>query len=113
MPSMDLLGSSPRLLHLQEAARVSVNKMEMPRVTKWQNFKEPLRLMLQIFQDVSEKIEDFWFHAVPYFERKEFPAGAKLFSADEQAKGFYLVEKGIIRADYALPYGQFYHESIV
>jgi len=112
-PPSDLLGSSPRRSHLQEAARQSWSTLDMSRLSKWQNFKEPLRLMLQIFQDVSDKNEDFWFHAVPYFERKEFPAGTKLFSADEQAKGFYLVEKGIIRADYALPYGQFYHESIV
>ena len=112
-PSADILGSSPRLLHLQEAARVSLNRMEAPRLTKWQNFKEPLRLMLQIFQDVSEKNEDFWFPAVSYFVRREHAAGAVLFREGEAPQGFYLVEKGILRAEYGLPHGQSYHESIV
>ena len=113
VPLLDVLGSSPRLLHLQEAARVSLNKMETSRLSKWQNFKEPLRLMLQIFQDVSEKNEDFWFPAVSYFARRELDAGAVLFRVGDAPQGFYLVEKGILRGEYGLPHGQSYHESIV
>lgn len=113
LPSGDLVASSPRLNQLQEAAKVSLNKAEVLRLSRWQNFKEPLRLILQIFQDLSDKNEDFWFRAVGYFVRKECASGSILFRRGEPADGFYLVEKGILRADYDLPHGQYFHESIV
>ncbi len=109
----DLLGSSPRRSQLQEAAQRSLSRVEVSRSSKWQNFREPLRLMLQIFQYVSDKNEDFWFPAVKYFVGLEYPPGAVLFRAGETAEGFYLLEKGIVRAEYDLPHGQSFHESIV
>ncbi len=112
-PSLDLFGSSPRMSHLQEAAKLSLNRMEVSRPSKWQNFREPLRLMLQVFQDVSDKNEDFWFPTVQYFVRAEYPTGSVLFRTGESAEGFYLIEKGIVRAEYDLPHGQSFHESIV
>ncbi|KAH8885218.1 hypothetical protein GQ53DRAFT_785789 [Thozetella sp. PMI_491] len=111
-PSVELLASSPRRLHLHEAAQRSIVRMEDKLLQRWQSFKEPLRLMLQIFQDLSDKNEDFWFRAVPFFERQEFPSGAVLFRRDETAEGFYLVEQGILRAEYDLPQG-WLCESIV
>jgi SulP family sulfate permease len=68
--------------------------------------------MLQVFQSVSDKNEDFWFPAVSYFKRREYPAGTVLFRRGETADGFYLVERGIIRAEYDLPQG-WLCESIV
>jgi SulP family sulfate permease len=112
LPSTDLLGSSPRRDHLREAARRSLGQVDAKRSTRWQSFKEPLRLMLQIFRDVSDKNEDFWFRAVPYFARAEYPAGTVLFRRGERAEGFYLVEAGILRAEYDLPQGWLF-ESIV
>lgn len=108
----DMLGSSPRRDHLREAARKSLGQVEAKRSTRWQSFKAPLRLMLQIFRDVSDKNEDFWFRAVPYFARAEHAAGAVLFRRGERAEGFYLVEAGILRAEYDLPQGWLF-ESIV
>ncbi|CAK7206384.1 hypothetical protein SEUCBS139899_009176 [Sporothrix eucalyptigena] len=112
-PTLDMLASSPRRAHLQVAARESLNRTEDRRQPKWQNFSEPLRLMLQVFEDISDKNEDFWFRATRYFERQEFAAGQMLFAAGASAEGFYLLEKGIVRAEYDLPHGQCYHESIV
>ncbi|CAK7274627.1 hypothetical protein SEPCBS57363_006262 [Sporothrix epigloea] len=112
-PSLDVLASSPRRAHLQVAARESINRMEDQGQPKWQNFSDPLRLMLQVFEDISDKNEDFWFRAVRYFQQKKFAAGQMLFAAGAAAEGFYLLEKGIVRAEYDLPHGQFYHESIV
>lgn len=68
--------------------------------------------MLQTFQGLTDKNEDFWFRAVPFFERKEYLAGTILFRTGDSADGFYLVEQGILRADYELPQGR-YFESIV
>ncbi|CAK7263145.1 hypothetical protein SEPCBS119000_000333 [Sporothrix epigloea] len=112
-PSLDVLASSPRRAHLQVAARESINRMEDQGQPKWQNFSDPLRLMLQVFDDISDKNEDFWFRAVCYFQQRKFAAGQMLFAAGAAAEGFYLLEKGIVRAEYDLPHGQFYHESIV
>ncbi|KAK1754983.1 sulfate transporter family-domain-containing protein, partial [Echria macrotheca] len=110
--SLDLLSSSPRRSHLHEAARNSLGKMETKQTTRWKSFKEPLRLILQIFQDVSDKNEDFWFRALPYFSRREHTMGTVLFRRGEPADGFYLLESGILRAEYDLAQGWFF-ESIV
>ena len=104
--------NSPRRNHLAEAAHDAITSVEVQRPKKWQSFREPLRLMLQVFQGLSDKNEDFWFSATNYFKRKECSAGTVLFRRGEQADGFYLVEKGIIRAEYDLPQG-WLCESIV
>jgi len=108
-----LLGTSPRQSHLREAAKNSIQQVQQSRVSKWQNFKEPLRLMLQVFHDISDKNEDFWFPAATYFVRAEYSAGTLLFQPGQAAEGFYLIEKGIVRAEYDMPHGQSFHESIV
>jgi SulP family sulfate permease len=107
-----LLGSSPRRDHLRAAARKSLGQAEAGRSARWQSFKAPLRLMLQIFRDVSDRNEDFWFRAVPYFRRADYAPGSVLFRRGEAAEAFYLVEAGILRAEYDLPQGWLF-ESIV
>ncbi|KAH7163209.1 sulfate transporter family-domain-containing protein [Dactylonectria estremocensis] len=110
--SFDAPFNSPRRNHLAEAARDALNNVDIQRPSKWMSFKEPLRLMLQIFQGLSEKNEDFWFPAAHYFTRQEYAAGSVIFRRGEEAKGFYLLERGIIRAEYDLPQG-WLCESIV
>lgn len=80
--------------------------------SKWKNFKQPLPLILQTFQDLTVKNEDFWYRACPFFERKEYAAGAMLYKRGDRPNGFYLLEDGIFRAEYDLPQGKYY-ESIV
>ncbi|KAE8453806.1 hypothetical protein EG329_009318 [Mollisiaceae sp. DMI_Dod_QoI] len=108
--TIDTQFSSPRRNQLQRVASTALD--EGPQETRYNNFKEPLRLMLQTFQGLTDKNEDFWFRAVPFFERKEYLAGTILFRTGDSADGFYLVEQGILRADYELPQGR-YFESIV
>jgi SulP family sulfate permease len=110
--SFNLISSSPRRNHLHEAAQHSLNQMEVAHTPRWQSFKEPLRLMLQIFQGLSDKNEDFWFRAVRYFKRQESTTGTVLFRRGEPAEAFYLVESGLLRAEYDLPQG-WLCESIV
>lgn len=112
LASFDPPFNSPRRSHLDVAARDALNSAEVQRPTKWLSFKEPLRLMLQIFQGLSDKNEDFWFPATAYFKRQEYPTGTTLFTRGERASGFYLVERGIVRAEYDLPQG-WLCESIV
>jgi sulfate permease, SulP family len=109
---LDMPANSPRRNHQQEAAQNALTVLEAPRPSKWQSFKEPLRLMLQIFQGLSDKNEDFWFRAVRYFAKKEYVAGTVLYKTGEPAQGFYLIEQGMLRAEYNLPQGSF-SESVV
>ncbi|KAI1779913.1 sulfate transporter family protein [Hypoxylon cercidicola] len=104
--SLEFLSQSPRRNHLDQAARNVLNHQELRRSTRWQNISEPLRLMLQVFYDVSDKNEDFWFRAKPYFVRKEYATGTILYHCGEAANGFYLLERGELRADYETPQGR-------
>jgi SulP family sulfate permease len=108
--SIDTQFSSPRRNQLHQSASTALD--ENPPESRYMNFKEPLRLILQTFQGLTDKNEDFWFQAVPFFVKKEYMAGTILYYRGESAKGFYLLEDGILRADYELPQGR-YFESIV
>lgn len=112
LSSFDPPFNSPRRNHQAEAAHDALSNLVVQPSSRWQSFKEPLRLMLQIFQGLSDKNEDFWFRATSYFQRREFPPGTVLFRRGERADGFYLVERGILRAEYDLPQG-WLCESIV
>ncbi|KAF7912990.1 uncharacterized protein EAF01_002011 [Botrytis porri] len=109
--SFDTQFSSPRRSQLFRMATNALEETTVPDI-KYSNFKEPLRLILQTFQGLTNKNEDFWFRVIPFFTRKEFLAGTTLYHRGEPAKGFYLLEEGILRADYELPQGR-YFESIV
>jgi sulfate permease, SulP family len=108
--NLDTQFSSPRRNQLLQVAASTLN--ESPTEARYQNFKQPLRLILQTFQGLTDKNEDFWFPILPYFTRKEYSAGTILYHCGESATGFYLLESGILRADYELPQGR-YFESIV
>jgi SulP family sulfate permease len=76
--------------------------------SRWKNFSQPLRIILQTFEDLSPKNEDFWHVVAPYFERKEYPAGTVLYSRGDDPDGFYILEKGRFRAEYELDQGSFF-----
>lgn len=76
--------------------------------SRWRNFAQPLRIILQTFEDISPKNEDFWHVVAPYFERKEYPAGAVLYSRGDDPDGFYILEKGRFRTEYVLDQGSFF-----
>lgn len=110
--TIDTQFSSPRRNQLHRVATTTLNETEHSAPPRWQNFKEPLRLLLQTFQGLTDQNEDFWFRAAPFFKRQEFTAGHTLFESGDAAAGFYLLEEGILRAEYELPQGR-YFESIV
>ena len=81
------------------------NAVSLP--SKWKNFSQPTRIILQTFEDVSSKNEDFWHVAAPFYERREYPRGTVLYSRGDEPDGFYVVEKGRLRADYEFEQGNF------
>ncbi|KAI0505557.1 sulfate transporter family-domain-containing protein [Xylaria bambusicola] len=103
--AFEFLSQSPRRHHLHEAARNVLTQQEIRRTTRWQSISEPLRLMLQVFHNVSKRNEDFWFRAKPYFSRKEYAAGTVLYQRGEKADGFYLLERGELHSEYETPQG--------
>lgn len=108
--ALEMPMGSPRQSRLHEVA-LNVGRLETSRATRWKHLAEPLRLMMLIFHDLSGKNEDFWWGAASYFVRQEHKAGDVLFRRGDEAKGFYLLESGILRAEYDLPQG-FLAESI-
>ncbi|KAK3111000.1 hypothetical protein LTR53_014159 [Teratosphaeriaceae sp. CCFEE 6253] len=103
---------SPRRNFLHEAASTAITETDEPEQPKWQGFKQPLPLLLQAFQDLTDQSEDFWFRAVRFFARRDFARGQMLYKRGDQPDGFYLLQTGILRAEYFLRQGN-YHESIV
>ena len=106
----EFLVSSPRQSQLHHAATATLE--DQPQPQKWSLFKQPLPLLLQILEDVSDQKEDFWHKVVPFFERCEYPRGTVLFNTGDSPTGFYLLEEGLLRAEYDLPQGR-YSELIV
>lgn len=103
--ALDYLSQSPRRNQLHQVAH-NVLVQHESGASRWRGISEPLKLMLQIFHDISDKNEDFWFRAKPYFKRMEYPAGAVLYHRGDPANGFYLLEHGELRADYETPQGK-------
>ncbi|KAK5947127.1 hypothetical protein PMZ80_001274 [Knufia obscura] len=107
----EFLVSSPRQHQLHEAATTTLEE-DHTSPQKWTAFKQPLPLLMQIFEDVSDQNEDFWHKAISYFEKVTYPKGSVLFNSGDRPSGFYLLEEGLLRADYDLPQGR-YSELIV
>jgi len=99
--------SSPRQHQLREVANAKLNAEDARAPTRWQNYGQPLHLILQTFSSVSKKDEGFWFRATPYFERIEYSSGSVLYERGDPPDGFYLLEVGILKAEYDLPQGKF------
>jgi len=109
---LDAMFSSPRRNLVQEAASTALKDSDLTMPDRWQNFAQPLPLILQTFKDLTTKDLDFWHRAVPYFQRREYTAGSVLYTRGDESDGFYMLEDGILRVEYELEQGRFY-ESIV
>ncbi|KAK6529204.1 hypothetical protein TWF281_008387 [Arthrobotrys megalospora] len=102
------LQNSPRINQLRAAAKIREHEES---ASKWSNFKQPLPLILQTFQERTAENEDFWFRVVEFFEKKSFLKGAVLFRQGEVSTEFYLIQEGLLKASYDHQTGRYY-ESI-
>ena len=93
---------------LNEQGDATVNENDTIIPSKWKHFAQPIKIMLQTFEDVSDRNEDFWHRAAPYFQRREYSAGTVLYSRGDEPDGFYILEKGRFRAEYDLEQGNYY-----
>lgn len=85
----------------------TLDEQDSAPLIKWQGYEQPLQLILQTFSSVSEKSEDFWHSSVSFFLRKEYAVGTILYSRNDPPNGFYLLETGMLRAEYVLQQGKF------
>ncbi|KLJ08664.1 hypothetical protein EMPG_15903 [Blastomyces silverae] len=114
----DTLVNSPRGHYLHEVATTTLREEEANPLSnsttsqKWSSFQQPLPLLLQTFHSLTQQNEDFWFPACTYFTREVFPADSVLYREGEEATNFYLLESGMLRAEYETPQGS-YFELIV
>ncbi|KAI4667630.1 uncharacterized protein J4E88_010295 [Alternaria novae-zelandiae] len=95
-------------LSIPDTTSLSTTQTTQVAPSRWRNFAQPLKIILQTFEDVSTKNEDFWQAVAPYFERKEYPAGTVLYSRGDDPDGFYILEKGRLRTEYELDQGSFF-----
>ena len=105
---------SPRRGQLHAAAKSTLE--EHKNITphhKWQAYSHPLQLILQTFAGISTKDEVFWRRSVPYFQRREYQAGAVLYRSGDRATEFYILQSGILKAKYQIPQGPTFSEVIV
>ena len=100
--------SSPRRDQLLEVATTTLRAHEGIAVNqKREQLEQPMQLILLTFASVSDKSEDFWKHVVPFFKKKEYTGGSFLYKQGDRPNGFYLLESGMLRAEYKLPQGTF------
>jgi SulP family sulfate permease len=78
------LGSPRRqILHQAATSAIKEERQTGPTVVStpsFQHFKQPLPLLMQIFHDLSDKNEDFWFKIAPYFVKENIPVGTILWN---------------------------------
>ncbi|KAF3389358.1 hypothetical protein F1880_004104 [Penicillium rolfsii] len=109
----DNMVSSPRGQYLQRVATTTLREHEQVTAAliaapAWSSMRQPLPLLLQTFQGLSDQNEDFWFPACAYFSRESYPAGTILYHEGDVPRAFYLLESGMLRAEYDLPQGRYF-----
>lgn len=108
----DTMNNSPRRNHLHQVVTTTLSEQSHAPPAKWQDYQQPLALILQTFSTVSGKPEDFWYPIVTFFTRERFTAGGILFKFGDPATAFYMLESGILKAKYHHLQGK-YEEAIV
>ncbi|KDE09826.1 hypothetical protein MVLG_00224 [Microbotryum lychnidis-dioicae p1A1 Lamole] len=97
--AIEEFGKSPRASHLRYAAKEAMAKSDAPAPRS--NLKQPLPLLMQSLKPFAADLnEDYCFRLVPYFKRIHVERGTVLWEQDSESDSFYLIESGILRANY-------------
>jgi sulfate permease, SulP family len=104
------LSASPRRNQVAQAATSTLDShagdLNASESAKWSSFAQPLPLILQTFKEVTSRDYDFWHRSVQYFVRREIPAGSVVYQRGDVPDGLYLLETGVLRAEYELDSGR-------
>lgn len=91
-------GVTPRETSLLRAAEFSATE-DLQSVYKRHKLEQPLALIMQIMEGISDEPAEFWKYLVPYFQRRHVARGEVLCQTNHSLPGFILVESGILHAD--------------
>ncbi|CAG8571542.1 8622_t:CDS:10, partial [Diversispora eburnea] len=100
-PPKEIFNVSPRHKLVQAAGRVTLHE-ERPR----KYLSKATKILIEAFQDITDKNEEFFNQLAPYFHEIKVPAGVILWKQDERPDCLYLVEKGILRATWRATEGE-------
>ena len=100
--------NSPRRDHLRNIAATTLREQQdsMPNKNVAQ-YEQPLQLLLFAFYNFSNKDASFWRRATPFFTQREYSQGTALYSRGDPADAFYILQAGLLRAEYTLDQGTF------
>ncbi|GAA6015201.1 hypothetical protein JCM11491_000502 [Sporobolomyces phaffii] len=108
MPKSDLdsdiegFAGSPRANHLRTAAKETISRAEPTQTTM--NFQQPMPILLQSLRPYSPELnEDYCFRLSRYFKRVHVERGTTLWTLGSEPDAFYVIESGILRANYVFP----------
>ncbi|GAA5977360.1 hypothetical protein JCM5350_002440 [Sporobolomyces pararoseus] len=108
MPKSDLesdiegFAGSPRANHLRIAAKETISRQEPVGPTM--NLKQPMPILMQSLRPYSPDLnEDYCFRLSRYFKRVHVERGTVLWTLGSEPDAFYVIESGILRANYVFP----------
>ena len=106
--SGEVITNSPRREHLRNMAATTLREQQKSMPNKnVEQYEQPLQLMLFAFYNFSSKDASFWTRVTPFFTQCEYGQGTTLYSRGNRADGFYILQTGILRAEYTLDQGTF------
>ena len=117
----DIIFNSPRGRYLnqvatsalREEAEITPYTLNPPSHQKpHRSQPQPLPLLLHTFQGLTTQLAPFWAPITPFFTRAEYAASSILYRLGDQPRHFFLLESGMLRAEYETPQGS-YFELIV
>ncbi|CAG8580334.1 380_t:CDS:10 [Ambispora leptoticha] len=94
--------ASPRRKHVQAIGQITLQE-ESNQV---QTHTQPFALLVQTFQDISDKNDEFFRQLMPYFHEIHVPSGACLWKQGDSPDCLYLVERGLLRATFKAEIGE-------
>lgn len=111
----------PRAAFLQQVAdrTLRLDPQASSISNKWQHFKPPLPILMHTFQhliplvtnNTNFDVTTFWFKASRFFKQQCLKKGTILYTSDTEATGFYIVESGILRAEYEFFFQTNHHNN--
>lgn len=88
--------SSPRDRQLQDAA-IKVHQQVNETISLVKNARQPLGLLIQAFQEISDINYPSLHQLSQYFERIEMVKDQKVWNKGDEPDGLYMIEKGLLR----------------
>ncbi|CAG8601827.1 821_t:CDS:10 [Ambispora gerdemannii] len=101
-PPKDIMDfASPRHKLVQVAGQLTLQDEN----SQAHSHTQPFALLVQTFQDISDKNDEFFHLLTPYFHEIRVPSGARLWKQGDAPDCLYLVERGLLRATFKAEVG--------